>query len=1055
MRLKQLVLNQKGGPLDKFDKEMRAALVDRPDLQPIYARMDSREMQNFFNDLLEHPPEKAGNQYPRWVRLKKSYYNSVPTHWEIMYPMASRDWHGMYSTDREEYLANGMKKFVRDYGLPALKTWGHTVRGHPEFKFEAVEDPDFDANEYMHMIPFGACRNCSADLTLPYTVVRYYTPRGEGAAQGFCYGHTTTEGEYEPDGSFSGGDITQFDLHANSDFCTRCGLSLTEDETAPPVEEALEDPDFDADEYMSSVDLPTFKDWLKAQSFVTRPGGAERTDDLGNIQVIRIRGQWEFRIRNRGVFRYVRIDDADDATLIAALEDFISKSGIQETVDRLLEDDPDFDADEYMASEDVGFLLASVQGAWIYEPTEDMILKFCKTNSPTTWGAFERHEGPLYYIVPKETGKGNFLLGVAEEGRLYAPPYYDSRAVADKFYKAYPGLRRFFHKVAKELIDGDYTERGIRLMAQLYGPKAILKYVDDYNVPVDLRFRVGVEAAVTGKLDDAAALLKISVQQLTSKGAKWLLRDDSELAKLFDRNEQGMAKEAINGEFDASGAYDVDLELDEIVSALRDEDYAAIRELLPHRTVYPYEDEQPLRLSTQNLQEFGNEDIADWLRDEAMETYDLNGELQDIRKALDSAAHSALEHIMVDVATEAYKKAALDAIDGELAYTEKGTVLFVPWKIIDIWLSNEDVSEAGDLDDLLWYYSPRASAPEDCYNGADWDDQERDPFYSELENVLDGLEMPAYPYDSKQLTMPEIMGDDPSEIVEVPYYGPHTPHGYSLRLRRMDMEKRKKMEEPWHFDKDLWQQHARETGFEIPPAPGVGESVANTLLEQEYKYASTQIDVPAEQGDFLFEWGRLNIPDERLQVADPDDNPRELQHHVTVKFGLTVNDVPEELRAICKEIQPFPVYIGKVSLFHNQGFDVVKLDVESPWLRELNAKISAAVPNEDTHPTYIPHITVAYVKPGSCDELEGVDIFQGDESGVSPEFVAYGLAFKGAGEDGGPRTEENLLFSRIKKKAPVGPSESEPFNNLPFPLDPAHTAQFLQATRSRARREIL
>jgi hypothetical protein len=112
------------------------------------------------------------------------------------------------------------------------------------------------------------------------------------------------------------------------------------------------------------------------------------------------------------------------------------------------------------------------------------------------------------------------------------------------------------------------------------------------------------------------------------------------------------------------------------------------------------------------------------------------------------------------------------------------------------------------------------------------------------------------------------------------------------------------------------------------------------------------------------------------------------------------------------------------------------------------------VPNEDAHPTYVPHITVAYVKPGSCDELEGADIFQGG-NGVSPEFVAYGLKFLGAGDGGGPRTEENLLFSRIKKKVPAGPSESEPFSDLPFPLDPTYTAKFLQATRSHARREIL
>jgi hypothetical protein len=210
--------------------------------------------------------------------------------------------------------------------------------------------------------------------------------------------------------------------------------------------------------------------------------------------------------------------------------------------------------------------------------------------------------------------------------------------------------------------------------------------------------------------------------------------------------------------------------------------------------------------------------------------------------------------------------------------------------------------------------------------------------------------------------------------------------------------------------------------------------------------------VPAPQSDFIFEWGRLNIPDEFLHYGDPDSNPRETEQHVTVKFGLTVAEVPDELRQITQNYRPFPVYIGKVTLFRNAENDVVKLDVESPQLRELNAAISAAIPNEDKYPDYKPHLTIAYVKKGSCDALDGTDIFQsGAQSGVSAEFTAYGVVFKGAGETDGSRVRETLLFTRTKK---VRPLESEPFDRLCFPLDPEHVKQFL-AGRGRSKQIVL
>lgn len=202
--------------------------------------------------------------------------------------------------------------------------------------------------------------------------------------------------------------------------------------------------------------------------------------------------------------------------------------------------------------------------------------------------------------------------------------------------------------------------------------------------------------------------------------------------------------------------------------------------------------------------------------------------------------------------------------------------------------------------------------------------------------------------------------------------------------------------------------------------------ITQWLLEANYKYATTDIAPPAEMADFIWDWNKLNIPEDVLVIDEDDGKGREREPHVTVKYGLLAQEVPDELRQIAKNTPPFPVYLGRVSLFRNSAFDVVKLDVESPGLRELNRRVSQALPHEDTHPVYHPHLTLAYVEKGTCEHLVDDDPFKAE--GVQREFIAYGMNFKGAGDDKDGRVKESLLFSKTKNpvaEAVVGASDRE------------------------------
>jgi 2'-5' RNA ligase len=163
-------------------------------------------------------------------------------------------------------------------------------------------------------------------------------------------------------------------------------------------------------------------------------------------------------------------------------------------------------------------------------------------------------------------------------------------------------------------------------------------------------------------------------------------------------------------------------------------------------------------------------------------------------------------------------------------------------------------------------------------------------------------------------------------------------------------------------------------GTVIVPNPanktGVSEVKDRSAAPAEHKFSSTQVNLPKEIADKIFAFGR-RIPDKDLA-----DNGRETEPHITIKYGLHGWDSKFVEEALAGE-GPVTVKFGKVSLFENDDFDVVKVDVESPGLHRLNKKIAESQPNTETFPDYKPHITIAYVKKGKGKRYVGKGRLEG------------------------------------------------------------------------------
>lgn len=159
-------------------------------------------------------------------------------------------------------------------------------------------------------------------------------------------------------------------------------------------------------------------------------------------------------------------------------------------------------------------------------------------------------------------------------------------------------------------------------------------------------------------------------------------------------------------------------------------------------------------------------------------------------------------------------------------------------------------------------------------------------------------------------------------------------------------------------------------GHPGPRQPEVAEA------PKKHDYSSTQINLPEPVA------AQVRSAASDIQEEDLAPDGREDEPHTTVLYGLHADD-PAEVQRLLADEPPIRVRLGKSSIFPAKDTDiarggadvadVVKLDVDSPDLHRLNAKL-ATLPHTSTFPTYQPHVTLAYVKPGEGAKYAGHEI---------------------------------------------------------------------------------
>lgn len=129
-----------------------------------------------------------------------------------------------------------------------------------------------------------------------------------------------------------------------------------------------------------------------------------------------------------------------------------------------------------------------------------------------------------------------------------------------------------------------------------------------------------------------------------------------------------------------------------------------------------------------------------------------------------------------------------------------------------------------------------------------------------------------------------------------------------------------------------------------------------------YKYGCMMIYYDAPGWEKVLEMIDTN------DLYEEEDNNQfglEYEPHVTVLYGLHSDELDDdEVFSHLIERNPPEMKMVNISLFNNDKYDVVKFDVESDSLHDMNKVLRDNFPYTNDYPDYHPHSTIAYVKPG-------------------------------------------------------------------------------------------
>jgi len=167
----------------------------------------------------------------------------------------------------------------------------------------------------------------------------------------------------------------------------------------------------------------------------------------------------------------------------------------------------------------------------------------------------------------------------------------------------------------------------------------------------------------------------------------------------------------------------------------------------------------------------------------------------------------------------------------------------------------------------------------------------------------------------------------------------------------------------------------------IPTFEQFLQEYGDALLEKKGKY-------PYGCSMLYFDFPQMKVIHDEIEKDDiaEEFGGLETEPHVTLLYGLHSDEIDDDKVLDVSSKGIMSIGLGNVSLFENEKYDVLKFDVEAPFLYDINKELSK-LPHTTDFPDYHPHCTIAYLKSGTGKKY--VKLFKNRIYEVFPTKVVY------------------------------------------------------------------
>jgi 2'-5' RNA ligase len=230
--------------------------------------------------------------------------------------------------------------------------------------------------------------------------------------------------------------------------------------------------------------------------------------------------------------------------------------------------------------------------------------------------------------------------------------------------------------------------------------------------------------------------------------------------------------------------------------------------------------------------------------------------------------------------------------------------------------------------------------------------------------VVKGAQDPSFDgryYHPKKVKAKDVVtaasGPEPQKALDT-LFQPHMP---PVQVEPDEVEEEKPSSKP-------------EPDKETKPAEAETEKPET---ETVHKYGNTQADIPpdSDAGKALAKLRAQIDPADLMGDGLVEDS------HITVRYGIKDEEF-DGIRAYLEKQTPFEARLGKSMSFppseHSEGAAPIVVNVTSPDLKRMEREIDQHGNfAERSFPQYVPHVTVAYVKPEAAGKYTGYSDAEG------------------------------------------------------------------------------